>query len=171
VKTAPIPSKASLKQRDIKHRRLTRSAFSFINRVSNAVQLDEPPQFYGGIISDPMGLGKTLSMIGLIAYDIIIDRSIPSTLTGVSAVSSSDHTLVVVPPPCKLKCYSIAKYSVLTFSQCSSIGRGNSKSEIPCLYPIQTANDDSDILSLEVCHGRFTMESPASRPLSSSRLS
>lgn len=105
VKMAPISSKASPKHIDFEHNRLTSLASSFINRVSNAVQLGEPPQFYGGIISDPMGLGKTLSIIGLIAYDITIDRSNPSTLTGVSAVSSSDQTLVVVPPPCKLKCH------------------------------------------------------------------
>lgn len=74
---------------------------SFINRISNAVQTEEPPQFYGGIIADPMGLGKTLSMIGLIAYDIAVDRSNPSTLTGAGAVDSSEQTLIVVPAPCE----------------------------------------------------------------------
>lgn len=69
-----------------------------MNRVSNTAQTDEPPQFYGGIIADPMGLGKTLSMISLIASDALLSRHSESP-TGVSAVSSSDQTLVVVPPP------------------------------------------------------------------------
>jgi SNF2 family DNA or RNA helicase len=50
---------------------------SFINRISNAYQIEEPPQFYGGIIADPMGLGKTLSMIALIATDLIIMETLP----------------------------------------------------------------------------------------------
>ena len=49
-----------------------------------------------------MGLGKTLSMLGLIASDLAVDPSDPTTATGVSAVDSSDRTLIVVPPPCKL---------------------------------------------------------------------
>jgi SNF2 family DNA or RNA helicase len=60
--------------------------------------MDEPPQFYGGIIADPMGLGKTLSMISLIACDALASTYCPPT--GVAAVKSSDQTLVVVPPPC-----------------------------------------------------------------------
>ncbi len=32
--------------------------------------MEEPPQFCGGIIADPMGLGKTLTMIALIATDL-----------------------------------------------------------------------------------------------------
>jgi SNF2 family DNA or RNA helicase len=73
---------------------------SFINRISGAYQTEEPPQFYGGIIADPMGLGKTLSMIALIATDLkgyhygdfaghgSIDKDL-----------SNKTTLVIVPPP------------------------------------------------------------------------
>lgn len=71
---------------------------SFVNRISNAVQTEEPEQFYGGIIADPMGLGKTLSMASLIAYDAEVSGNAGSP-TGVHAVDSSDQTLVVVPPP------------------------------------------------------------------------
>lgn len=71
---------------------------SFINRISSAVQTEEPQQFYGGIIADPMGLGKTLSMTSLIAYDAEVSANVGPP-TGVHAVDSSDQTLVVVPPP------------------------------------------------------------------------
>jgi len=74
---------------------------SFINRVSDTYQTDEPPQFYGGIVADPMGLGKTLSMISLIASDINLDHSDLSNLSGVDTEESSGRTLVIVPPPCK----------------------------------------------------------------------
>ncbi|KAF2017851.1 hypothetical protein BU24DRAFT_432428 [Aaosphaeria arxii CBS 175.79] len=40
------------------------------NRVTDIHQVEAPPQFYGGIIADPMGLGKTLTMIALIAADL-----------------------------------------------------------------------------------------------------
>lgn len=32
-------------------------------------QYTEPQEFFGGIIADPMGFGKTLTMIALIASD------------------------------------------------------------------------------------------------------
>ncbi|KAK4243690.1 P-loop containing nucleoside triphosphate hydrolase protein [Corynascus novoguineensis] len=44
--------------------------WDFLNRVSGAHQNEEPPPFYGGIIADPMGLGKTLTMISLVATDL-----------------------------------------------------------------------------------------------------
>ncbi|KAL7799056.1 SNF2 family N-terminal domain-containing protein [Trichoderma ceciliae] len=71
----------------------------FVNRVSNSVQTEAPQQFYGGIIADPMGLGKTLSMISLIATDLLVDRNDPSSVTGADAEESSGRTLIVVPPP------------------------------------------------------------------------
>lgn len=40
-----------------------------MNKISNIAQPNEPSQFRGGIIADPMGLGKTLTMIALIATD------------------------------------------------------------------------------------------------------
>ncbi|KAL7936951.1 SNF2 family N-terminal domain-containing protein [Trichoderma chlorosporum] len=71
----------------------------FVNRVSDAVQAEPPRQFFGGIIADPMGLGKTLSMISLIASDLLVDRSDPNSITGANAEESSGRTLIVVPPP------------------------------------------------------------------------
>ncbi|KAK3989051.1 SNF2 family N-terminal domain-containing protein [Cladorrhinum sp. PSN332] len=71
----------------------------FINRISDRDQTEMPPQFYGGIIADPMGLGKTLSMIALVASDIMTDyHSIDSSFGGSSEEKSCGRTLVVVPP-------------------------------------------------------------------------
>ena len=49
-----------------------------------------------------MGLGKTLSMIALIASDIHSDYTDTSSLSGADAEESSGRTLVIVPPPCML---------------------------------------------------------------------
>jgi SWI/SNF-related matrix-associated actin-dependent regulator of chromatin subfamily A3 len=48
-----------------------------------------------------MGLGKTLSMISLIASDLLLDPNDPSSLTGAAAEDLSGRTLIVVPPPRK----------------------------------------------------------------------
>ncbi|KAK4144470.1 SNF2 family N-terminal domain-containing protein [Dichotomopilus funicola] len=68
--------------------------------VSGAHQNEEPPPFYGGIIADPMGLGKTLTMISLVATDL--NRN----LAGDFALDMSEETkprvtatLIVIPPP------------------------------------------------------------------------
>ncbi|KAK4164613.1 SNF2 family N-terminal domain-containing protein [Cladorrhinum sp. PSN259] len=71
----------------------------FINRISNRAQTEMPPQFYGGIIADPMGLGKTLSMIALVASDVMTEyHTVNSALMNHSQEKSSGRTLVVVPP-------------------------------------------------------------------------
>ncbi|WAO86157.1 Helicase ATP-binding domain-containing protein [Fusarium falciforme] len=69
----------------------------FLNRISNAYQAEEPPQCYGGIIADPMGLGKTLTMIALAATDL--DRDNTEMDTSEDGQLSVAATLIVVPPP------------------------------------------------------------------------
>ncbi|KAK4163801.1 SNF2 family N-terminal domain-containing protein, partial [Cladorrhinum sp. PSN259] len=71
---------------------------SFHNRISGRVQAEPPPQFYGGIIADPMGLGKTLSMIALVASDIMTDNH-PLDVAWSDQDMSSGRTLIIVPPP------------------------------------------------------------------------
>ncbi|KAG7404212.1 Helicase-like transcription factor [Fusarium oxysporum f. sp. rapae] len=71
----------------------------FYNTVSGAVQVEQPPQFYGGIVADPMGLGKTLSMIALVACDVRAEDIEPSLLPGVDIEVSSGKTLIIVPAP------------------------------------------------------------------------
>lgn len=68
----------------------------FFNRVSQASQLEEPPQCYGGIVADPMGLGKTLTMIALVATDL--DNEIPNDDSGEEFYPKVPTTLIVVPP-------------------------------------------------------------------------
>ncbi len=64
--------------------------------------MDEPPTFYGGIIADPMGLGKTLTVIALIASDANNPSfNDPGGPSGVLGEESCGLTLVVVPPACK----------------------------------------------------------------------
>ena len=41
----------------------------YINNVTGESQFHPPPKFCGGILADAMGLGKTLSIIALIASD------------------------------------------------------------------------------------------------------
>ncbi|KAI1124795.1 SNF2 family N-terminal domain-containing protein [Nemania abortiva] len=72
----------------------------FVNTIANNWQAEEPPQFRGGIIADPMGLGKTLTMIALSATDL-------ETRYGSRELNnkegdgrfSTPATLVIVPPP------------------------------------------------------------------------
>ncbi|KAF8856920.1 hypothetical protein BDZ45DRAFT_715184 [Acephala macrosclerotiorum] len=71
----------------------------FINTISDVYRAEEPPQFHGGIIADPMGLGKTLTMIALVATDLDTD------IGAVTPKASMDHdkcytstTLVIMPP-------------------------------------------------------------------------
>ncbi|SCV57371.1 related to global transactivator [Fusarium fujikuroi] len=71
----------------------------FYNTVSGAMQVEQPPQFYGGIVADPMGLGKTLSMIALVACDVRAEDIEPSSLPGVDMEVSSGKTLIIVPAP------------------------------------------------------------------------
>lgn len=55
-----------------------------------------------------MGLGKTLSMISLVASDLLVDRNDPNSITGANAEESSGRTLIVVPPPRKSECQQSA---------------------------------------------------------------
>ncbi|KAK4142686.1 ATP-dependent DNA helicase [Dichotomopilus funicola] len=65
----------------------TSQAAFFVNRISQIPQTAEPPEFCGGIVADPMGLGKTLTMIALIAAEKH------------SSSSAGWPSLILVPPP------------------------------------------------------------------------
>jgi len=74
-----------------------------MNNITNTSQLWEPSPFRGGILADFMGLGKSCSMIALIASDFQNDAlprfvSPPITLKAMPEVLT---TLLVVPLPCK----------------------------------------------------------------------
>lgn len=72
----------------------------FLNTISHASQPEEPPSFYGGIIADPMGLGKTLTMISLVATDLNATRGkIIHVENEESDRRDVSATLVIIPPP------------------------------------------------------------------------
>ncbi|KAK0630872.1 SNF2 family N-terminal domain-containing protein, partial [Bombardia bombarda] len=77
----------------------TQASF-FVNRISGAYQEHEPTQFRGGVVGDPMGLGKSLSMIALVAMDAKGERSRRvSQGDGNVAEPATMPSLVIVPPP------------------------------------------------------------------------
>ncbi|KAL5313043.1 hypothetical protein ACEPPN_019470 [Leptodophora sp. 'Broadleaf-Isolate-01'] len=85
---------------DIWETKKTSHGYYFINRISGAYQAEEPPQFFGGIIADPMGLGKTLSMISLVATDLMGYHYGDFAMhCSIDDVVSNKTTLVIVPPP------------------------------------------------------------------------
>ncbi|KAI0190821.1 SNF2 family N-terminal domain-containing protein [Astrocystis sublimbata] len=69
---------------------------SFVNLVSGSHQSKPPPDFLGGIVADPMGLGKTLTMIALVATDLLEADFVD---TEISEGNTSNTTLIVLPPP------------------------------------------------------------------------
>ena len=73
----------------------------YLNTISKDVHVGQPPIFQGGILADHMGMGKSLSIISLIASGLPSTR--PSTSLPLSGncdqCSDSLHcTLLVVPP-------------------------------------------------------------------------
>ncbi|KAF7522527.1 hypothetical protein G7054_g12116 [Neopestalotiopsis clavispora] len=76
----------------------------YLNTVSEASQIEEPSEFAGGIVADPMGLGKTLTMISLVATDIERSCSFQESYSAITEEKAQvAATLIIVPPPCQ--CY------------------------------------------------------------------
>lgn len=73
---------------------------SFVNMVSGQQQRDSIEDFFGGVVADPMGFGKTLTMIALVAVDQEAEHCshIPHSPSSQSRISSN-LSLVIVPPP------------------------------------------------------------------------
>lgn len=66
--------------------------FSFINNITDHRQYQKPEQFRGGILADPMGLGKSLSMISL-----LVSESHSPQNAGRIERQGRNQTLLVVP--------------------------------------------------------------------------
>ncbi|OAR04576.1 hypothetical protein LLEC1_02187 [Akanthomyces lecanii] len=81
----------------------------YINAVSESGSKEQPPAFYGGVIADPMGLGKTLTMLALAATDLTkpVDCN-ELTDRPCSNSRSVSATLIVVPLPRKSSVPSLA---------------------------------------------------------------
>lgn len=74
----------------------------FINNVSGTVHFEEPQAFRGGIVADPMGLGKTLTMISLAATDLEPKQHENFPVADVLVEEGHNGaTLIIVPPPRK----------------------------------------------------------------------
>ncbi|KAK7949550.1 SNF2 family N-terminal domain-containing protein [Apiospora saccharicola] len=72
----------------------------YLNVISGASRLDEPEEFAGGIVADPMGLGKTLTMISLVATDSERGDCFQSSSRGRTGEKVQvPATLIIVPPP------------------------------------------------------------------------
>ncbi|PSN67187.1 hypothetical protein BS50DRAFT_573926 [Corynespora cassiicola Philippines] len=72
----------------------------YINRITGTYQFDAPPQFRGGIIADPMGLGKTLTMIALTATDLESHRDVAQyNMYDDDVKQPVPATLIIVPQP------------------------------------------------------------------------
>ncbi|KAF2458817.1 SNF2 family N-terminal domain-containing protein [Lineolata rhizophorae] len=80
-------------------------AITFVNNITLDTQYEQPPDFRGGILADQMGLGKSLTIISLIASDFDVEDVGPGSPFP-KRVSESDAedqnsvraTLLVVPP-------------------------------------------------------------------------
>ncbi|KAK8026414.1 hypothetical protein PG991_003470 [Apiospora marii] len=72
----------------------------YVNVVSGSCRLEEPDDFAGGIVADPMGLGKTLTMISLVATDSERGDCCESSQDrSVDEQMQIPATLIIVPPP------------------------------------------------------------------------
>lgn len=78
---------------------------SYTNNINGRITPEAPPDFRGGVLADTMGLGKTLSMICLLAADQTCSPSPPpSTIHvpfGPAPSNIAKTTLLIVPPACK----------------------------------------------------------------------
>jgi hypothetical protein len=70
----------------------------YCNNITGSSQRSCPPEFRGGVLADQMGLGKSLTMISLIAADFGSLSEAPSTPISPSrSFKPGDATLLVVP--------------------------------------------------------------------------
>ncbi|KAI0114319.1 SNF2 family N-terminal domain-containing protein [Nemania sp. FL0031] len=78
----------------------TGSGRVFLNTISRHCQAEEPISFLGGIIADPMGFGKTLTMISLVATDRDTVEMAGICMDDLETRKpETAATLVIIPPP------------------------------------------------------------------------
>jgi hypothetical protein len=77
----------------------TEEGLVYRNAITGEEAYEHPAPFRGGILADQMGLGKTLSIIALIASDQTRSQPMPLAHEGQASVNA---TLVVVRAPCTL---------------------------------------------------------------------
>ncbi|KAF2493310.1 hypothetical protein BU16DRAFT_563473 [Lophium mytilinum] len=74
------------------------------NNITGRAQAHPPPKFSGGILADPMGLGKSLTVISLIVNDVLASQRggfgvLDNSASWSDAQTTMDATLLVVPLP------------------------------------------------------------------------
>lgn len=72
------------------------------NTITGLAQIEKPPEFAGGILADHMGLGKTLSMLALIAANPANHMAKPDRAFDPSKCFKAKSTVIVVPFSCEL---------------------------------------------------------------------
>lgn len=107
---------------------------SYINVVSESGSKSPPPPFRGGVIADPMGLGKTLTMIALAATDLsgsTVNRPDSPVIETRDQFTSVSATLIVVPPP-RTCCSPLEPFPANLFSV-ASVGESDTRVRaVPC---------------------------------------
>jgi hypothetical protein len=71
----------------------------FINTISQTGHTEAPPDLHGGIFADPMGLGKSLTMIALIAKDFETCSIAPAEQAWDESVRPDILTSLIIVPP------------------------------------------------------------------------
>lgn len=90
---------------------------SYYNNVSGGIQHDPPPQFHGGLLADDMGLGKSLSMISLIAANQFVTTTKPySKVSERVNISCPRVKSTLLVAPSSGKCLNLV--GVLKGTQC-----------------------------------------------------
>jgi SWI/SNF-related matrix-associated actin-dependent regulator of chromatin subfamily A3 len=80
---------------------LTSSVPRYQNNLTKMTQADPPTAFRGGILADDMGIGKTLTMLSLIASEhASIERCCDKILQHSEVIKPMRGTLIVVPLSC-----------------------------------------------------------------------
>ena len=69
----------------------------YLNNVTGLRQSEPPPPFSGGILADHMGLGKSLTMIALIASDLTPHHRVANIGAITVAQPAIKASLLIVP--------------------------------------------------------------------------
>jgi SWI/SNF-related matrix-associated actin-dependent regulator of chromatin subfamily A3 len=68
--------------------------------ITDSSQSTVPPESRGGLLADKMGLGKSLTMISLIALNPT-QRKEPVIFTSQGTIRRAKSTLIIVPYSCR----------------------------------------------------------------------
>jgi hypothetical protein len=96
------------------------------NTITGIPQTEKPPEFAGGILADQMGLGKTLSVLALIAANPAKHLLESNRGNDCTRPRVANSTLIIVPYSCELRCpirTKVATYLMGTLNSTPNLGR------------------------------------------------